>query len=231
MTTTTAAAGTANLAGITTTASAQAAAAAAKSATMGKSDFLKLFTTQLKNQDPTDPVKNEAFVAQLAQFSQLEATTTMADSLSQMVSSMQGDRMMSAAALIGKSVTAPGISAVLSKAQPVNSVINLPNGADSVQIDIYDASGKNVRSGTLGAQVPGQSTFTWDGTDNSGNTLPDGAYSFIANAISAGTASKVTVSTTGIVTSVSSDPASKAMILQVNGSGSIPLSTVTSVGN
>ena len=42
---------------------------------MGKQDFLTLFTAQLQNQNPLEPVKNEAFVAQLAQFSQLEATT------------------------------------------------------------------------------------------------------------------------------------------------------------
>ena len=51
--------------------------AATGQSTMGQKDFLTLFTTQLKNQDPLDPVKNEAFVAQLAQFSQLEATTNM----------------------------------------------------------------------------------------------------------------------------------------------------------
>ena len=63
---------TANLANITRTADAQAAATKVKgSDAMGKNDFLALFTAQLRNQDPTDPVKNEAFVAQLAQFSQL----------------------------------------------------------------------------------------------------------------------------------------------------------------
>ena len=45
---------------------------------MGQQEFLLLFTTQLQNQNPLDPMKNEEFVAQLAQFSQLEATTTMA---------------------------------------------------------------------------------------------------------------------------------------------------------
>jgi len=65
---------TGNLASITRTADAKAAAAqAARSDAMGKDQFLKLFTTQLQNQNPLDPVKNEAFVAQLAQFSQLEA--------------------------------------------------------------------------------------------------------------------------------------------------------------
>jgi flagellar basal-body rod modification protein FlgD len=44
---------------------------------MGKQDFLTLFTAQLQNQNPLEPVKNEAFVAQLAQFSQLEALTNM----------------------------------------------------------------------------------------------------------------------------------------------------------
>jgi len=75
--------------------------------TMGQSEFLTLFTTQLKNQDPTDPVKNEAFVAQLAQFSQLEATTAMKTSMESLVSSMSNDRMLGAASLIGKSVSIP----------------------------------------------------------------------------------------------------------------------------
>ena len=61
---------------------------------MGQSQFLTLFTTQLKNQNPLDPMKNEAFVAQLAQFSQLEATTAMKTSLDSMVSSMKSDRML-----------------------------------------------------------------------------------------------------------------------------------------
>ena len=53
----------------------------ASSTTANQQDFLKLFTTQLQNQNPLDPTKNEAFVAQLAQFSQLEATTNMATQL------------------------------------------------------------------------------------------------------------------------------------------------------
>ena len=71
-------------AGVKTTAQAANEALTAKAGTssgMGQKDFLTLFTTQLKCQDPLDPVKNEAFVAQLAQFSQLEATTSMADTL------------------------------------------------------------------------------------------------------------------------------------------------------
>jgi flagellar basal-body rod modification protein FlgD len=53
---------------------------------LDRNAFLRLFTTQLQNQNPLDPMKNEAFVAQLAQFSTLEATTAMSSSLSDFVS-------------------------------------------------------------------------------------------------------------------------------------------------
>jgi len=69
---------------------------------MGKQDFLTLFTAQLQNQNPLEPVKNEAFVAQLAQFSQLEALTNMQTSLDTFVSAMSGERMLNSASLIGK---------------------------------------------------------------------------------------------------------------------------------
>ena len=74
------------------TAAAAAATAAKGPPVMGQKDFLTLFTTQLKNQDPLDPVKNEAFVAQLAQFSQLEATTNMSSTLTTFVDSMSGNQ-------------------------------------------------------------------------------------------------------------------------------------------
>jgi len=88
---------------------------------MGQQAFLTLFTTQLQNQDPLDPVKNEAFVAQLAQFSQLEATTKMADSMSSMASSMQSDRLLAGTSLIGKKV---GDSVV----------VNVPSGKKEFEV-------------------------------------------------------------------------------------------------
>ncbi len=59
-----------------------------KSDEMGQTAFLTLFTTQLKNQNPLDPMENEAFVAQLAQFSQLEATTKMSTNIDTLVKSL-----------------------------------------------------------------------------------------------------------------------------------------------
>ena len=71
---------------------------------LDRSAFLKLLTTQLQNQNPLDPMKNEAFVAQLAQFSQLEGITNMSTSLTDVADVIRSDRIMSGANLVGKSV-------------------------------------------------------------------------------------------------------------------------------
>ena len=63
---------------------------------LDRNAFLRLFTTQLQNQNPLDPMKNEQFVAQLAQFSTLEATYSMSDSLGKFVESQQTERMLRA---------------------------------------------------------------------------------------------------------------------------------------
>jgi flagellar basal-body rod modification protein FlgD len=92
-----------NIGGIRTTADLRAEAAAPKpEADLDRNAFLRLFTTQLQNQNPLDPMKNEAFVAQLAQFSSLEATTRMSDSLDQFVSTQSSEKIMRGASLIGK---------------------------------------------------------------------------------------------------------------------------------
>ena len=176
-------------------------------------------------------MKNEAFVAQLAQFSQLEATTNMATALTQMSSTMQGDRMMSAAGLIGRSVTAPGLPALLQDGQAVTGTISLPTNASAVQIDIYDASGSLVRGLVAGAQSAGTRAFSWDGLDNDGKALPDGAYSVNAQVTAAGKRSTLPVNMTSIVKSVSNNPITKDLTIIDQSGQTIPVSSVISFGN
>ncbi|MFZ8915516.1 MAG: flagellar hook assembly protein FlgD, partial [Pseudomonadales bacterium] len=77
----------------------KAAASAPKSDELGRQEFLKLLTTQLQNQNPLDPMKNEQFVAQLAQFSTLEATLSMSGSLDNFVSSRKENDVLEASNL------------------------------------------------------------------------------------------------------------------------------------
>lgn len=215
--------------GITTTAAAAEAAMTAKSSSMGQSDFLTLFTTQLKNQDPLDPVKNEAFVAQLAQFSQLEATTNMSASLKNFVDSQEGQNIVTGASLIGKTMSVPDAPAVLSGGKPIKGTISLPNGADGVKIQVLNDKGVLVATNILGSQRIGDMSFNWNGADDQGAPLPDGTYRFVASAVSQGLTSQRPVSTAAMITGVSQD-ASKTTLLQIQGGKTIKLSDVSTIG-
>ena len=193
---------------------------------MGQQDFLKLFTTQLQNQNPLDPTKNEAFVAQLAQFSQLEATTNMATQLTSFVSSQSGDRMLAGASLIGKKVAVEGVPATLTNGQPVQGVISLPDGASGMKLEVMDMRGNVVRQQIIGAQPPGEVTLTWDGRDGAGAVVADGSYTFKATVTAGGATSQIPVKTLATVRSVSQDdPASELMVL-VDGGRSVKMSSL-----
>lgn len=197
---------------------------------MGKQDFLTLFTAQLKNQNPLEPVKNEAFVAQLAQFSQLEALTNMQTSLNSFVSTMSAERMLSGASLIGKHVPVADASAGLMSGGQINATINLPDGASGVRVQVRDSSNNVVQELIAGAQTPGNLDFTWDGRLASGDAAPSGNYSFTANAVVAGKNQNVAVQTMATVRAVQTDSATGDIQLQVDGGKTISLSKVSRIG-
>lgn len=202
-----------------------------QSTEMGQNQFLMLFTTQLKNQNPLDPMKNEAFVAQLAQFSQLEATTAMKNSLDSMVSSMKSDRMLAGSSLIGRKVAVPDGPATLLGGQPVTGSVDLPTGADGVKFEVYNDKGQLVRSQILGAQTTGTMNLSWDGLDDNGQAMADGNYRFKVTASSNGVTSTPTVNTLSTVRSVSSaGTADDAWLLGVDGGKTISLSDVKRIG-
>jgi flagellar basal-body rod modification protein FlgD len=224
---------TSTISGVMTTAQYQAQQAAMPQKTnMGQTEFLTLFTTQLKNQDPTDPVKNEAFVAQLAQFSQLEATTSMKDSMNSMVSSMSNDRMLGAASLMGKQVAVPDGPVMVTDTTVSQGTINLPTGADGIQLQVFNSSGILVRSQIMGAQQPGDVTLAWDGMTDGGQPAANGVYRYVANVNSQGVMSKPTVNTYATVTGVTSaGTADGAMLLEVGNGKTVALSSVKRIVN
>ena len=202
----------------------------ATSTTMDQGAFLTLFTTQLKNQNPLDPVKNEAFVAQLAQFSQLEATTSMKTSLENMVQSMQGDKMLAGASMIGRKVAVPNAPAVLLGGQPIQASVDLPNGADGVQMQILDSTGQVVRKVIYGTQPSGAMKLSWDGMSESGANMPDGTYTMQVLASAQGKALQPVVNMLSTVRSVSNaGTGDNTWLLQVDGGKSISLTEVKQI--
>jgi flagellar basal-body rod modification protein FlgD len=222
-----------SISGIMTTAQYNAQKAATPQKTsMGQTEFLTLFTTQLKNQDPTDPVKNEAFVAQLAQFSQLEATTAMKTSMEGLVSSMSNDRMLGAASLMGKQVAVPDGPVQVTDTTVSQGTINVPAGADGIQLQVFNDKGILVRTQIMGAQAPGDVALSWDGMTDGGQAAANGTYRYVATVNSKGVMSKPTVNTYATVTGVSSaGTADGAMLLEVAGGKTVNLSDVKRIVN
>lgn len=195
-------------------------------AEMGKQDFLTLFTAQLKNQNPLDPVKNEAFVAQLAQFSQLEATTNMQASLEKFVASMSSQQMFSATGLIGRRVAVTDSPLNFNPGDTPEAALNLADGASGVVVRILDAKGSVVREMTTGARNPGPLSFVWDGNDDQGNPAPKGTYSIKASAVVNGQSTNIPVETLATVQSVASNTLDGSLNLSLSGGTTLPLSQV-----
>ncbi len=221
----------AQLLGVTSYDDTKKASGTKTSSNMGKQDFLTLFTAQLQNQNPLDPVKNEAFVAQLAQFSQLEALNNMQGSLDSFVKAMSGQRMLEGAALIGKQVPLSDGTARLAAGGSVAASIDLPDGASGVKVTIKDGAGTTVQELIAGEQNPGALDFTWDGTDLAGAAAPAGTYKMTATAVVGGATKNVGVQTLATIRSVTTDASTSDVKLELVGGSSVLLSTVKRIVN
>ena len=197
---------------------------------MGQQEFLTLFTTQLKMQNPLDPVKNEAFVAQLAQFSSLEANISMKQSLDTMVTALGSDRVMASAALIGKTVAVPDAAVKISNGVGGRGAIALPTGAAGLQVNVLDASGNVVRELIYPAQPVGDFSLSWDGMDADGEVVADGSYRFAAAGVIGGETTNVAVKAVAKVTAVRTNSADNSLLLEFEDGKTLPLSEVTRIG-
>lgn len=136
--------------------------------------FLTLLTTQLKHQDPLDPMDSNEFVQQLVQFAQVEQSIHTNDQLGDLLALQSEARTLGALGLIGHTVEAKSNQIALVDGSAELSYTVDENVVDT-RIVITDPSGHIVRS-VSGETAPGAHSFVWDGTDAAGAQLPDGAY-------------------------------------------------------
>ncbi|MEW5771226.1 MAG: flagellar hook assembly protein FlgD [Pseudomonadota bacterium] len=170
-----------------------AAAGASTSGTQELSDrFLKLLVTQLKNQDPMNPMENAELTSQLAQMSTVEGINKLNGSLDVLNAQFRATQVIQGASMVGHQVLAEGDLLTLSDSAAVGG-LELDAKADKVSVEIRDAQGNLVQTLELGKQDAGLVRFVWDGKDALGNPMADGEYSF---AVSASAADKDVTSTT-----------------------------------
>jgi flagellar basal-body rod modification protein FlgD len=150
----------------------------AGSTALGEDAFLRLLTTQLQHQDPTNPVKNEDFVAQLAQFSSLEQLTALNGTLEGVYVALAAMNNASMASLLGTAVVARGNSFSYEGQGSVELSVNVPSEAATSTLTITDENGAVVWTGEAGALAEGDGTVTWPGTDQDGRPVAEGTYTF-----------------------------------------------------
>jgi flagellar basal-body rod modification protein FlgD len=163
--------------------------------------FLQLLTTQLKNQNPLDPLDTNQFTQQLVSFAGVEQQINMNTQLKTMVALEQTAQATQALNFVGATVAVNG-----SSAQMVNSEAQwtyAPTSAANATFTITNSTGQTVFSQT-GLVQPGAQPFTWNGIGNSGQQWPDGNYTLSVTAADPATGKSVAVPTqvNGVVDSV-----------------------------
>lgn len=188
-------------------ASTSATAATKGKSVLGKDDFLNLLIVQLRNQDPLDPMKGTEFATQLAQFSSLEQLTNINSNLTESVTTNQlmaqsiGNSL--AATMIGKSVKASSNTFMVTGTGDSHLGYTLARDAAAVTLKISDATGLRVRTISIDGAKLGEGTYSWDGLNDVGSRVPDGAYTFTVEAAdSAGVAVSATTSLSGLVSAI-----------------------------
>jgi flagellar basal-body rod modification protein FlgD len=161
-----------------------------KSVSADQDKFMTLLITQLKNQDPLNPLDNAQVTSQLAQLQ----TVTGINKLNETIESLKKDYANSASLQATNLINhGKGLFGV-----------ELANAVDTLQIDIKNASGKVVHSLSLQAVDAGTLPLAWDGKLDDGTTVPDGMYTVaVSGTLGGKPAEGVQALTFGTVASVS----------------------------
>ena len=212
----------------TTTAAAASAQTASglSSLTSNFQNFLSLLTTQLQNQDPTNPMDTNQFTQQLVEMTGVQQQLLTNNLLTTLVAQGQGG-LSNSTNYIGDTVEATDANQTLANGQATWSY-NLASQAANATITVTDSSGNTVYSATAPSLSAGVSSFTWNGKDSSGAQLPNGgAYTMAVTATDAA-GNPVTSQVLTIGTATAATVINGTAYLTINGA-SVPVSSVVSV--
>ena len=207
------------------TSSSSSSATSRQSIAQNFDTFLQLLTTQLRNQNPLDPLDTNQFTQQLVQFTGVEQQLKTNDFLEAMMTSAQTANNSQAVSYVGKIVTASG-----TKTELVDGEAKWHFAVDSkadITATVRDANG-NIVYTKAGTVNKGESVFTWDGIGSDGKTKPEGSYTVTIEARDSATGKLISVATemTGEVTGVDFTGSEPVLIV---GGARVNMSAILSV--
>lgn len=187
--------------------------------------FLTLLTTQLRNQNPLDPLDTNQFTQQLVQFAGVEQEIKQNENLENLGRLSAASAITGAVSFIGKEVTTNGTTSTLNNGS-ASWTVTAPSDSVDAKFIVRDTAGNEVFSENLQLSE-GQYTYTWDGRRNDGTVLPRGEYSLQIQATdSNGIAIQVGTNFAGVVEAV--DMNGSEPVLIVNGR-ELKLNEVTAI--
>ena len=200
--------------------------AAADAAKEASDRFLTLLVTQLRNQDPLNPLDNAQVTTQLAQISTVSGINKLNDTVASLSASMAAGQYLQAIGLVGRDVVVAGGKLTLADGKAPYGMA-LAKDADAVTVTIKDPAGVVVRTIELGAQKTGIRTFEWDGKNDAGKVMAAGDYTMSVTATAKGEAVATDALTIAKVTGVA--PTAQGTILMLGSLGTIALSEILQV--
>lgn len=152
------------------------AASAASRTALGKDEFMTLLVTQLRHQNPLNPLEPQEFAAQLASFTSVEQLTQLNDGLSLQTQSIELGTMMTkatfSAALVGRRILATGNQVAIPESGAGRIIVEVGGAGGNATLRIRDSSGALVATRDLGAVDTGRQTIALP------SDLPAGTYTY-----------------------------------------------------
>ncbi|QCI20474.1 flagellar hook assembly protein FlgD [Buchnera aphidicola (Brachycaudus cardui)] len=190
-------------------------------------NFLNLLIAQIKNQDPTDPIKNTELTSQLAQINTSTGIERLNNTVIGFSNQINQAQNIQVSSLIGHQVMIPSTEINYTKGNDTKFSMELVNNASSAKIEIVDEKGNILYVKKLENIKPGIYNFTWDGKDLNKNSVKDGQYKILVTAQNQdkNVPAEILISALvhGIITS-SGDP-----IIDLGTAGNITLSKIRAI--
>ncbi len=144
---------------------------------LGKDGFMKLLAHQMQNQDPSNPMDQKQFAADLAQFAQLEQLTNMNSTMKKQDANKNAELKSMGASFLGKKVVTRGTSLNFDGKKEVNIPFGLRQNASKVIVRIMDEKNQLVQQLNYEQMLKGNQTVSWDGMSTNGQPAAKGDYS------------------------------------------------------